>query len=74
MERNAKYVVRSDEEERGRSQEMVGRGQGSKTIRDRALISLKADEASTARRGSTRRSPRRSAWACEPSSAPGSNS
>jgi transposase len=44
MERNAKYVVRLDESERGRLQEMVDRGQGSKTIRNRALILLKADE------------------------------
>jgi transposase len=44
MERNAKYVVRLDELERGRLQEMVDRGQGSKTIRNRALILLKADE------------------------------
>lgn len=44
MERNAKYVVRLDERERGRLQEMVDRGQGSKTIRNRALILLKADE------------------------------
>jgi transposase len=44
MERNAKYVVRLDEEERGRLQEMADRGQGSKTIRNRALILLKADE------------------------------
>src|SRR5262245_6134459 len=44
MERNAKYVVRLDELERGRLQEMVDRGRGSKTIRNRALILLKADE------------------------------
>jgi transposase len=44
MQRNAKYVVRLDEEERGRLQEMVDRGNGSKTIRNRALILLKADE------------------------------
>ena len=44
MQRNAKYVVRLDEEERGRLQEMVDRGRGSKTIRNRALILLKADE------------------------------
>jgi transposase len=44
MERNAKYVVRLDEEERGRLQEMVDRGRGSKTIRNRAWILLKADE------------------------------
>jgi transposase len=44
MERNAKFVVRLDESERGRLQEMVDRGKGSKTIRNRALILLKADE------------------------------
>jgi len=43
MERKAKYVVRLDELERGRLQEMVDRGKGSKTIRNRALILLKAD-------------------------------
>ena len=43
MERKAKFVVRLDEAERGRLQEMVDRGQGSKTIRNRALIVLKAD-------------------------------
>ena len=44
MERNAKFVVRLDESERGRLREMVDRGHGSKTIRDRALILLKADD------------------------------
>ena len=44
MERNAKFVVRLDESERGRLREMVDRGHGSKTIRNRALILLKADE------------------------------
>lgn len=44
MERNAKFVVRLDEAERGRLQELVDRGHGSKTIRNRALILLKADE------------------------------
>ncbi|AMV24083.1 hypothetical protein VT84_06780 [Gemmata sp. SH-PL17] len=44
MEQNAKFVVRLDEAERGRLQEMVDRGEGSKTIRNRALILLKADE------------------------------
>lgn len=44
MGRNAKFVVRLDETERGRLQEMVDRGRGSKTIRNRALILLKADE------------------------------
>jgi hypothetical protein len=44
MERNAKFVVRLDESERGRLQAMVDQGKGSKTIRNRALILLKADE------------------------------
>jgi transposase len=44
MDRKAKYVVRLDELERGRLREMVDRGQGSRTIRNRALILLKADE------------------------------
>ncbi len=44
MEQNSKFVVCLDEAERGRLQEMVDRGEGSKTIRDRALILLKADE------------------------------
>jgi Homeodomain-like domain len=44
MDRKAKYVVRLDELERGRLREMVDRGHGSKTIRNRALILLKADE------------------------------
>ena len=44
MERKSKYIVRWDESERGRLQAMVDRGQGSKTIRNRAWILLKADE------------------------------
>jgi transposase len=44
MERDAKFVVRLNESERGRLQEMVDKGRGSKTIRNRALILLKADE------------------------------
>lgn len=44
MERKAKFVVRLDGSERGRLQEMVDRGLGSKTIRNRAHILLKADE------------------------------
>ena len=44
MARDVKFVVRLDESERGCLQEMVDRGQGSKTIRNRALILLKADE------------------------------
>jgi transposase len=44
MERKTKYVVRLNGLERGRLQEMVDRGHGSKTIRNRALILLRADE------------------------------
>lgn len=44
MERKAKYVVRLDESERDRLQEMVDQGKGPKTIRNRAMILLKADE------------------------------
>ena len=44
MERKAKYIVRLDEAERGRLQAMVDQGKGSKTIRHRALLLLKADE------------------------------
>lgn len=44
MERKAKFVVRLDESERGRLQAMVDQGNGSKTIRNRAFILLKADE------------------------------
>lgn len=44
MERKAKFVVRLDTSERGRLQAMVDQGKGSKTIRNRALILLKADE------------------------------
>jgi transposase len=44
MARDAKFVVRLDESERGRLQDLVDRGRGSKTIRNRALILLKADE------------------------------
>lgn len=44
MERKAKFVVRLDGLERGRLQELVDRGLGSKTIRNRAQILLRADE------------------------------
>jgi hypothetical protein len=44
MERKTKYVVRLDGLERGRLQGMVDEGHGSKTIRNRALILLRADE------------------------------
>ena len=71
MERKAKYVVRLDEVERGRLQEMVDRGKGSKTIRNRALDPAEGRRGRTrVRGGPTRRSPRRSTWACGRSSAP----
>ena len=44
MGKVAKYVVRLDEAERMRLQTMVDQGNGSKTIRTRAWILLKADE------------------------------
>lgn len=44
MDRTTKYIVRLDESERGQVQRMVDQGKGSKTIRNRALILLKADE------------------------------
>ena len=44
MARDAKFVVRLDKSERERLQNLVDRGLGSKTIRNRALILLKADE------------------------------
>ena len=44
MERNAKYVVRLDEAERTRLRDLVDRGRGSKSLRQRAFILLKADE------------------------------
>ena len=44
MGKEAKYVVRLDDAERNRLQQMVDQGTGSKTIRNRVLILLKADE------------------------------
>jgi Homeodomain-like domain len=44
MERKPKSVVRLDAAERGRLQELVDRGNGSKTVRNRGVILLKADE------------------------------
>jgi len=44
MERKVKFVVRLAESERGRLRAMVDQGKGSKTIRNRALVLLKADE------------------------------
>jgi hypothetical protein len=44
MGKDAKYVVRLADSERERVQQMVDQGKGSKTIRNRALILLKADE------------------------------
>jgi transposase len=46
MRKDAKHVVRLDDQERQRLQQMVDQGRGSKTIRNRALILLKADEGS----------------------------
>lgn len=70
MERQGKYVIRLDEAERGRLQALVDQGNGSKTTRKRAWILLKADEGEHARRGPTRRSPRRSRRARGRSSEP----
>ena len=44
MERVEKHVVRLSESERDRLREVIDRGIGSKTIRNRAQILLKADE------------------------------
>ena len=44
MGKDAKYVVRLDDSERERLQQILDRGTGLKTIRNRALILLKADE------------------------------
>lgn len=44
MGKDAKYVVRLDEAERGHLQRLVDQGKSSKTIRKRAMILLKADE------------------------------
>jgi transposase len=44
MGKDAKHVVRLDDAERHRLQHVVDQGKGSKTIRNRALILLKADE------------------------------
>jgi len=44
MGKDAKYVVRLDDSERERLQQLVDQGKGSKTIRNRAWILLKADE------------------------------
>ena len=43
MGKEAKYVVRLSEEERGRLAELVARGRVAATVRQRALILLKAD-------------------------------
>lgn len=44
MGKDAKYVVRLDEQERDHLQQLVDRGKVSKTTRNRAWILLKADE------------------------------
>lgn len=44
MSREAKFIVRLEASERERLQGLVDRGTGSKTIRNRAWILLKADE------------------------------
>lgn len=43
MGKDAKYIVRLSEEERGRLSELVARGRVSATVRQRALILLKVD-------------------------------
>lgn len=44
MGKEAKYVVRLDEEERLELQAMVDEGRGAKSVRNRARVLLKADE------------------------------
>ena len=44
MGKDAKYVVRLDAEERARLQTLLDEGRGSKSVRVRARILLKADE------------------------------
>jgi transposase len=45
MGKDAKYIVRLEEEEREQLQAMVDEGRGAKTARQRARVLLKADEA-----------------------------
>jgi transposase len=44
MGKDAKYVIRLGVEERGQLQAMIDEGRGSKSVRKRARILLKADE------------------------------
>lgn len=44
MGKDAKYVVRLNVEERGQLQSLVDQGRGSKSVRQRARVLLKADE------------------------------
>lgn len=44
MSKDAKHVVRLSEEERSELQTMVDEGRGSKSVRQRARVLLKADE------------------------------
>jgi len=44
MGKDAKYIVRLGVEERGQLQAMIDKGRGSKSVRKRARILLKADE------------------------------
>lgn len=45
MGKDAKYIVRLDADERERLQTMVDDGRGAKSVRQRARVLLKADEA-----------------------------
>jgi transposase len=45
MGKDAKYVVRLEPQERDRLQSMVDEGRGSKSVRQRARVLLKADQA-----------------------------
>jgi transposase len=45
MGKDAKYVVRLDTEERQRLQALVDEGRGAKSVRQRARVLLKADQA-----------------------------
>ncbi len=48
MGKDAKYVVRLEVAEREQLQDLVDRGRGSKSVRQRARVLLKADEAADA--------------------------
>jgi Homeodomain-like domain len=45
MGKDAKYVVRLEPEERGQLQSLVDEGRGTKSVRQRARVLLKADQA-----------------------------